>query len=311
MDLNVAETVERLYTAPPEQFIASRSEAVAQARAAGDRALAERIGRLRKPSLAAWMVNLLAHRRPDLIDDLLAVGAELRAAQRELRGAELRELSARRRDTVAALAREARGLALAAGRSAGEKLPLVDVEKTLAAALSDEALAAEVRAGQLVKSLDYAGFGETPRPQLRLVRGGDEPQTGEPHSGEPQAGKTHGSRNTHGSGKAHGANETQTADETQTAGETHTAAGLDEQALAAARTRRKERAAEIKAARRALLETSARLANAQAAARNAQTAVRLAVAKADEANALVDKLQEQVDGARAQLDALHEEDLAP
>jgi hypothetical protein len=281
VDVNVAETVERLYTAPPEQFIASRSDAVAQARAAGDRALAARIGQLRKPSVAAWMVNLLAHRRPDLIDDLLALGTELRVAQRELRGAELRELSGRRRDSIAALAREARALALAAGRSAGEKLPLVDVEKTLAAALSDEAVAAEVRAGQLVRSLDYAGFGETPRPQLRLVQGGVDRET------------------------VSGA----TRDDPGQRVEPPDEPDVDEQALAAARTRNKELAAEIKAARRALLETSARLANAQAAARNAQAALRIALTKADEAGKLVDKIQEQADGARAELDRLHQEDL--
>src|SRR6185369_1266659 len=134
------------YTGPPEHFIASRSDAVAQARASGDRALAVQLGQLRKPSLAAWMVNLLAHKRPDLIEDLLALGEELRAAQRELRGADLRELSGRRRETVAAVARAARALALAAGRSEQEKLPVAEVERTLAAALADETVAAEVRA---------------------------------------------------------------------------------------------------------------------------------------------------------------------
>lgn len=289
MDVNVAETVERLYTGPPENFIASRSDAVARARAAGDRALAARLSQLRKPSLAAWMVNLLAHRRPDLVSDLLALGEELRAAQRELRGAELRDLSVRRRDTVASLAREARDLAVAAGRSDGDKLPLVEVEKTLAAALSDETVAAEVRAGQLTKPLDYAGFGEAPRPQLRLVQGGGDQERGPV---VPGVGAT----------VQDGVRERLVLP-----GEL---GAVDEEALAAARTRKKELAAEIKAARRALLEVSARLANAQAAARNAQAALRIALTKADEANTLVDRLQEQADDAKSQLDLLHQEDLA-
>jgi hypothetical protein len=311
VDVNVAETVERLYTGPPEQFIASRSDAVAQARAAGDRALAVRIGQLRKPSLAAWLVNLLA------------LGDELRTAQRELRGAQLRELSVRRRDTIAELAREASRLATAAGRSGREKLPLLEVEKTLAAALSDETLAAEVRAGQLTRPLDYAGFGEAPRPQLRLVRGGAREATDQPDTPEKASNKAHplvsstSDQSTPGlptSGR--GAPDRGT--ELDRGAGALSEFGLpdafeeevDEAAMAAARTRRKELAAEIKAMRRVLLEASARLANAQATARNAQAALRVALTKADDANTLVDKVQEQVDDAQRHLDTLYQEDLA-
>ena len=125
------------------------------------------IGKLRKPTVAAWLVNLLAHERPDLVEELLELAAELRDAQRELRGAELRELSTRRRSTVAALAKEAARLA---GPDRGN-LPLQEVEGTLAAALADATVAAAVQEGALTKSLEYTGFGETPRPQLRLRPG--------------------------------------------------------------------------------------------------------------------------------------------
>src|SRR5512142_3207595 len=61
---------DRLYALPPEQFVAARNEAVAAARKAGDRDTAEAVAALRKPTQAAWLVNLLALRRPDLIDEL-------------------------------------------------------------------------------------------------------------------------------------------------------------------------------------------------------------------------------------------------
>ncbi|WP_433214662.1 hypothetical protein ACQP00_04395 [Dactylosporangium sp. CS-047395] len=167
----LAAVVARLYSAAPEDFIPLRGEEVAKARAAKDTGLAAAIGKLRKPTVAAWLVNRVAHERPELIAELLELAEELRTAQRELRGADLRELSVRRRSTVAALAREAVKLA---GRGSAGNLPVAEVEATFAAALADPDVAAEVRAGRLTKALEYTGFGETPRPNLRLVKGDDE-----------------------------------------------------------------------------------------------------------------------------------------
>src|SRR2546430_16179668 len=58
------EIVDRLYELPPEKFIAARDEAADAARRAGDRATATAIGKLRRPTVAAWLVNLLARRAP-------------------------------------------------------------------------------------------------------------------------------------------------------------------------------------------------------------------------------------------------------
>ncbi|SBT51800.1 hypothetical protein [Micromonospora auratinigra] len=167
--------VQRLYATPPDRFVAARDAAVAEARRAGDPKAAREIARLRRPTVAAWLVNLLAIRRPELVADLARLAESLRSAQRELRGAKLRELSAQRRAVVGALVTEVRKLAAAepAAPSAG-KLPLAEVEATLNAALSDTGVAAQIRAGRLLRSVHYAGFGEVPRPQLRLVTGGGE-----------------------------------------------------------------------------------------------------------------------------------------
>ncbi|MEH1125932.1 hypothetical protein [Micromonospora sp. CPCC 206061] len=172
----------RLYTEAPDRFVAARDEAVAKARAAGDLDAARQIAKLRKPTVAAWLVNLLAHRRPELVDELADLSAALRAAQRNLRGAELRDLSKQRRQAVAALVAAARALAVAEDPLlARAKLPLADVENTLNAAMSDEDIAAQVRSGRLVRAATYAGFGEVPRPRLRLVgaRSHERPERGE------------------------------------------------------------------------------------------------------------------------------------
>ena len=57
------ELIRRLYEAPPEGFVAGRAAAVAAAKKAGDTATAKRLAALRKPTVAAWLVNLLALRR--------------------------------------------------------------------------------------------------------------------------------------------------------------------------------------------------------------------------------------------------------
>ncbi|MEV0154802.1 hypothetical protein AB0H57_13800 [Micromonospora sp. NPDC050686] len=167
--------VERLYAEPPDRFVAARDAAVAEARRAGDRTAAREIARLRRPTVAAWLVNLLALRRPELVADLVRLAESLRSAQRELRGPRLRELSAQRRAVVGALVAEVRALAagVAGGPPAG-KLPLGEVEATLNAALSDADVAEQVRSGRLLRAAHYAGFGEVPRPQLRLVTTAEE-----------------------------------------------------------------------------------------------------------------------------------------
>jgi hypothetical protein len=161
---------DRIYALPPEEFVAARNAEVAAAREAGDPAGAAAIAKLRKPTVAAWLVNLLALRRPELIADLVDLAAQLRLAQRELRGEDLRELSSRRRAAIAALVGQARALAVGAQPGlAGSKLPVADVEATLTAVLAEEDVAAQVRSGRLVRAIAYAGFGEVPRPRLRLV----------------------------------------------------------------------------------------------------------------------------------------------
>ncbi|WDZ86802.1 hypothetical protein [Micromonospora cathayae] len=179
--------IHRLYGAPPDGFVAVRDAAAAQARQDGDPATAREIAKLRRPTVAAWLVNLLAIRRPELVADLAQLAEALRAAQRDLRGPKLRELSAQRRAVVAALVAEARTLAAETeGAPPAGRLPLAEVEATLNAALSDTEVAAQVRSGRLLRAASYAGFGEVPRPQLRLLTGGAEEPPEEP-SEEPSA----------------------------------------------------------------------------------------------------------------------------
>ncbi|MEU4421980.1 hypothetical protein AB0F81_15255 [Actinoplanes sp. NPDC024001] len=177
--------IRRLYEEPPESFVATRAAAVDEARREGDRDAAKRLAALKKPTVAAWVVNLLALKRPDLIGELVELSTALRAAQRDLQGEQLRELSQQRRQFVSALVAAARKLAVAAGAPAA-RLPLADVEATLTAALAEPEIAAQVRTGRLIRPANYAGFGEVPRPRLRLVTGEAEDDLAEEPEAEPE-----------------------------------------------------------------------------------------------------------------------------
>src|SRR5436305_7567582 len=91
-DEALAEIAQRLYGLRPEEFTGARDDEVKRARADGDRAGAKAIAALRRPSLAAWLVNALVRERGDQVEQLLELGAALGAAQRGLAGDEVRAL---------------------------------------------------------------------------------------------------------------------------------------------------------------------------------------------------------------------------
>jgi hypothetical protein len=259
----LADVVSDLYALPPEDFVAARDVAAKRARAAGDRGLAAEIGKLRRPTVGAWVVNRLARQRPELVGELLELGEALRSAQRDLRGDELRELSMRRRAAVAGLSREAIRLV---GRA---NLPVAEIQATFTAALADPVVAEQVRAGRLTKTVAYAGFGETPRPRLRVIHGGaaapareeaEKPTAAEHREAEEEAAK---------------------------AAEKAAQAEQRAAALAEAARRRQDRAA----AHRELLAARTELAEAEAARAQADRAVTAARRRTEKAVAVLNSLE--------------------
>lgn len=180
-----------LYGLLPDEFVAERDAAAARAREAGDRELAKAIGRLRRPTRAAWLANLLARHRREQLEGLLALAAGLADAQRTLDGAALRRLSSTRHQLVAAMAREAGRLAMEAGDPAAEGV-LRELQGILDAALARPEIAEQVRSGRLTRTLTYTGFGPEAEPGARpmpALRAIPAPETGaapdEPASEDP------------------------------------------------------------------------------------------------------------------------------
>ena len=81
-----------LYALPPEEFTAARDAAAKQARADGDRDTARALAALRRPSVSAHAVNRLVRTEPDLLAQLLDLGAALAQAQSGGQGDALRAL---------------------------------------------------------------------------------------------------------------------------------------------------------------------------------------------------------------------------
>lgn len=155
--MDVDDAGDRLYGRPPAEFTAARDELVRAARAEGDRPAAAAIAALRKPTVTAWLLNLLVRRHQDEVAAFVEIGPQLRAASAARSGPELRELSAQRQRLVGALVQRARTVGSEAGQRVGEDA-LRGVEDTLHAALADPDAADQLLAGRLTHPLQRTGF---------------------------------------------------------------------------------------------------------------------------------------------------------
>jgi hypothetical protein len=310
-DFDLAQVSGELYALSPDDFRAARDERAGQARAAGDKDLARAITALRRPAVSAWLVNLLAREAPGQMNELLALGGSLRDAQQALAGDRLRELSAQRRQLVAAMVTEAKQIAARAGRPVSLQVER-EVEATLQAALADPDAAAAVRAGELASPLSYAGLGAgevaTARTGGRAGKGGP---SGAPEAEQPAKRKVPGERAPRAEGdpgraapdggqrRARGVTAAERAEREAAQREAREAAAAERREREAAAVRQAvEDAATAAAAARAALDDAERAA---ADARATQEEVRQRAERLD--RELAEALAEQSRAARVLRDA--------
>ena len=144
---------DELYALPLAEFTPARDARVKALKGTPD---AARVKALRKPSTAAWVVNLLVRRDTEQVEQVLAVGAALRQAQATMSADELRSLTRQRRQLTAAVTTGARRLARQEGVRVTEAVA-GQVEATLTAAMLDEECGRAVRSGLLVTTLSATG----------------------------------------------------------------------------------------------------------------------------------------------------------
>ncbi len=161
---------DQLYAQDPTAFVASREALVKELKAANREADAATLKAMRKPSLAAWALNILVREERVQVDALLAVGDELRHAQRTLSANDLRALTTQRHRVVRTVALRAGTLAADFGHPLSASA-LDQVTQSLDAAMTDSGCASALVEGHLTTELSYAGLGETgsQSPSLTVV----------------------------------------------------------------------------------------------------------------------------------------------
>ena len=145
---------DELYGLPLPEFTPARD---ARAKELKGTDLATQVKALRKPSVAAWVVNLLVRRDTEQVEQVLSVGAALREAQASMSGDALRDLTRQRRQLTAAVTTRARRTAREEGTKVTDAVA-DQVEATLTAAMVDADCARAVRSGMLVAALATTGL---------------------------------------------------------------------------------------------------------------------------------------------------------
>jgi hypothetical protein len=197
--VDVDALLDELYALPLEQFVVARTAASKRIKASGDAVGAERVGRLPKPTVAAWVVNQVAREHPDEVAALVAIGDELRDATEDRDRGRLTALDRLRRERVEALVGTVRRAGEVAGRAVSSSA--VDrLAETLTAAVMDPDAGAVVQAGRLSQALQHVGFG--------IVDEGGEPAdvvtlhvVGDDGRERPRKGRRSAGEGTAGAGK--------------------------------------------------------------------------------------------------------------
>lgn len=148
--------LDRLYAAPPDQFVKLRNDLVQRLRNEGEPSEATRIGQLKKPPVSVWVVNQLARSSEIDIQRLIKAGEALEQAQRSALSGELGGFEAARREEAAAI----RLLRTAAGKllTSSSTATLDRITKTLRAAAATPEGRDLVKRGRLTEDLEPPGF---------------------------------------------------------------------------------------------------------------------------------------------------------
>ena len=155
--MSIDDVARELYGLVPEEFTAARNQRAKEAKDAGDAELAAVVRSLRKPTAGAWLLNQLVRHHGDEVQQVLDLGAQLRAAQGTLGADELRALDRQRRQLTRAVAEQARDLGREAGRRVTDATT-ADVEETLRSAMVDAAAGEALSTGLLTDTFSSTGI---------------------------------------------------------------------------------------------------------------------------------------------------------
>ena len=161
--MTAGDEIDSLYALPLDEFTSARNDLARSLRKDGRRDEADTVTGLRKPTLAAWVVNQLARERRSEVEQLLGGAAAIKAGAGDG--------DVRFRASVDALLRSARQILADAGRKPTDSV-LQEVATTLRA--SAASAPEELAAGRLSEALETMGFdvlaGSPPRSRAKPAR---------------------------------------------------------------------------------------------------------------------------------------------
>jgi hypothetical protein len=123
--MDIEKRLDELYAVRPDDFTGLRNEIAAELAEAGSKEESARVKKLKKPVVAAWLLNQLALTHPEEVSELLELGE----APSDEPGQDLRGAMARRRALVADLVTRAK--AIADDRGVGAGPALAELSQTL------------------------------------------------------------------------------------------------------------------------------------------------------------------------------------
>jgi hypothetical protein len=150
--------LDRLFGLPLSEFTAARNELANELRDAGRREEAEQVKTLRKPSVAAWLVNRVSRDRELDVQRLLNAGETLRKTQADAASGQTEAFAEARRDEQRALERLAEAAREIAVREGSGQAAVAQAAQTMrAASLTDEGREL-LKRGRLTEELEPPGF---------------------------------------------------------------------------------------------------------------------------------------------------------
>jgi len=151
--VGLEEELDRLYALPLNEFTAARDDVAKRLRGEGERELADEVKQLRKPPIAAWLVNQLARQREVDVKRLIKAGEALAKATGSSEA-----FSQARQDEQHALGRLA-SAAREFARESGVGMPAADrAAQTLRAASLTPEGRELLKQGRLTEELEPPGF---------------------------------------------------------------------------------------------------------------------------------------------------------
>jgi hypothetical protein len=153
--MNLPELAEPLFELAPEEFTAERDRIAKHLKKQGDDGAAAEVKALKKPSITAYALNLVARRHPDLVDGLLEADEQLRSAKSR---AEMDEAKGARQKAISSITGKATSLLEEQERSVTSQVR-ERLTETLLAVATDDAARDLLKAGRLLKEAEGGGFG--------------------------------------------------------------------------------------------------------------------------------------------------------